>query len=288
MYYVTAFYHFSPLHPAELKTVRESLLKQSEELRVQGLTLIAPEGINGTVAAPTKTALAEWKNIIKELTPGVEFKDSLSDKQPFKRNFVKIREEIVQLGKTEIVPQGENNHIPPDKWNRMMEEEDVVVLDVRNKYEVEIGTFKGAIDPKTDTFKDFPKFVADCDIPKDKKVLMCCTGGIRCEKASLEMQKQGFKHVYQLKGGILQYIQEHPNKFFEGECFIFDHRAALNQALQPSEVYSLCPHCGDPGNVRITCKRCDTKGAICKRCKAKPERSSCSKDCAHKLKSLSL
>lgn len=284
MYYVTAFYHFQKFTQAELTSLQQSLLQKCDEFGIQGLTLLAPEGINGTVASATKDSIEKWKAYINALANStVAYKDSTSEKQPFKRNFVKIREEIVQLGKTEIFPQGKNNHISPDEWNRMMQEEDVVVIDVRNDYEIEIGTFKGAIDPKTKMFKEFPTFVANCDIPKDKKVLMCCTGGIRCEKASIEMQKQGYKHVYQLDGGILQYIEEHPNEFFEGECFIFDHRAAVDQNLQASEQYALCPHCGDPGNVRICCTRCTTKGAICKQCKAFPERNSCSKDCANKI-----
>lgn len=284
MYYVTAFYHFQKFTKADLPALQEAMLKKCDAFGIQGLTLIAREGLNGTVAAKTETALAQWKGYLEELAPGISFKDSQSEKQPFKRNFVKIRDEIVQLGKTEIFPEGENNHITPDEWNRMMQEEDVVVIDVRNDYEIEVGTFKGAVDPKTKTFKEFPEFVKHCDIPKDKKVLMCCTGGIRCEKASIEMQQQGYQHVYQLKGGILQYIKEHPNEFFEGECFIFDHRAAVNQQLQASERYALCPHCGDPGDVRIACNRCNEKCAICKRCKAFSERLSCSKDCANKIK----
>ena len=283
MFYVTAFYHFCPFAAEDLPSLQANLLQKCEEFGILGLTLLAPEGINGTVAAQTPESLQLWKQYISTIAKDVSYKDSTSEKQPFKRNFVKIRDEIVQLGKTDIVPKGENNHISPDEWNRMMQEEDVVLIDVRNDYEIEIGTFKGAIDPKTKTFKDFPKFVATCNIPKDKKVLMCCTGGIRCEKASIEMQQQGYEHVYQLDGGILRYIEEHPHEFFEGECFIFDHRAAVDQNLEASKQYALCPHCGDPGNVRIECVRCDTKAAICKKCKAKPERMSCSKDCAHKI-----
>jgi UPF0176 protein len=280
MYTVTAFYHFTPL--SELESLRQRLLDACEDLGIQGLTLLAPEGINGTVSG-RDSAITQWKEILSEIAPGITFKDSPSKDIAFKRNFVKIRESIVNIGDASIVPNGKNNHITPDEWNAMITSDDVIVLDVRNAYETEIGTFKGAIDPKTESFQEFPEYVKNCKIPKDKKVLMCCTGGIRCEKASIEMQRQGYKHVYQLKGGILQYIKEHPNMLFEGECFVFDHRAAVDQMLQPSQKYSLCPHCGDPGDRHIQCARCSCAQVICHRCQKQKHRIACSKDCAHKL-----
>ena len=139
--------------------------------------------------------------------------------------------------------------------------------------------FKGAVDPNLKQFDEFPEYVNNCNIPKDKKVMMYCTGGIRCEKACLEMKRQGYQHVYQLKGGILQYIKECPNQKYQGECFVFDHRTAVNQDLAPSEQYRLCPHTGDPGDVTITCRNCGKEGVVHKACVGKEEYETCCKDC---------
>ncbi len=143
--------------------------------------------------------------------------------------------------------------------------------------------FEGAIDPKLKMFSEFPSFVEKCGIPKNKKVLMYCTGGIRCEKALLEMEKQGYKNVYQLKGGILQYLKDCPNQKFKGECFVFDHRTAVGQQLEPSNRYSLCPHTGDPADLHITCSRCNKTAVVAAHCDD-IQKQSCSKDCANKQK----
>jgi UPF0176 protein len=125
--------------------------------------------------------------------------------------------------------------------------------------------------------------VKNSAIPKDKKVLICCTGGIRCEKAIVEMQQQGFEHVYQLDGGILKYIEEMPNQSFEGECFIFDHRVAVDQNLQPSKRYGMCVHCGNPGDIKEACIACTKPSTICAGCKAKGKAQVCSKNCNYHL-----
>lgn len=277
---VTAFYKFIPLDAVD--EIQSDLKDFGEKHQICGLVILGSEGINGTVAG-SEEAISFWKQKIEDLVGDIEFKDSPSQKQPFKRWFVKIREEIVSLGKKEVLPNGKHNHISPAQWENMMEEDDVVVIDTRNTYETEIGMFEGALDPKLNSFQEFPQWVADCDIPKDKKVLMYCTGGIRCEKACLEMESQGYENVFQLDGGILRYIQEKPNRKWKGECFVFDHRVAVNQDLKPSEKYHLCPHCGDPGDVKTTCAHCGEFARICERCKPKPRRQSCSKNCANIL-----
>lgn len=276
---ITAFYHFFPMNEKEVDQLREKLDNSGSDLGLHGLVLVAPEGVNGTVAGDP-TAIEAFKDCIRSVAPSAEFKDSGADIQPFKRWFVKVRKEIVGLGKTEIVPKGKHNHISIEEWNRMMEEEDVVVLDTRNDYEVAIGKFKGAIDPNLKSFHEFPEFVSKCDIPKNKKVLMYCTGGIRCEKALIEMEKQGYEHVYQLDGGILKYLEESPYKHYEGECFVFDHRTAVNQDLKPSEVYALCPHTGDPAAHAIECKQCGKEGKISDPCLLRDDLHTCSKNCA--------
>ena len=279
---VTAFYKFTPFTEDEVQSVQKELTEFGAKLDMGGLTIIGTEGVNGTVAGSAE-AIAAWKQKIQEIAGDVTFKDSESESQPFKRWFVKVRKEIVSLGKPEILPNGKHNHISPEEWERMMESEDVVVIDTRNTYETEIGMFEGALDPKLNSFQEFPEWVANCDIPKDKKVLMYCTGGIRCEKACLEMEKQGYENVFQLDGGILQYMKERPEGKWNGECFVFDHRVAVGKDLKPSQKYHLCPHCGDPGDVKTSCSNCGEMARICQRCKSKPDRLSCSKNCANIL-----
>lgn len=158
------------------------------------------------------------------------------------------------------------------------------MIDTRNWYETKIGTFKGAVNPKIDVFTEFPKFISEQAIKKDEKLLIFCTGGIRCEKGILQLQEAGFNDVYQLDGGILNYLKEYPNDQFEGECFVFDHRVAVDQELKPTKTYDLCPHCGQPAATTIDCKRCDTKQAVCDDCQTLEwKKETCSKHCAHQL-----
>ena len=245
-----------------------------------GLTIVGSEGVNGTVAG-SASSIRKWKQKIEEFAGEVTFKDSKSDGQPFKRWFVKIRPEIVSLGNVGIVPSGKHNHLTPEEWDAVIDSEDVVILDTRNDYETEIGIFEGATDPKLHCFQEFPEYVKNCDIPKDKKILMYCTGGIRCEKACLEMERQGYENVYQLDGGILRYMQERPSSKWQGECFVFDHRVAVAEDLKPSRRYGLCPHCGDPGDQNITCMQCEGPGIMCVRCLQSMESPICSKNCAY-------
>ncbi len=220
-----------------------------------GLVLIATEGMNGTVAG-SKEAITEWKQKVEQLCGPTIFKDSFAERAIFKRWSVKVKPEIVAIKQPSIKPQGEHKHLSPEEWNAMLQSEDVTVLDVRNDYEVAIGKFKGAIDPQIKKFHEFPTFVEQANLPKEKKVLMYCTGGIRCEKALLEMERQGYEHVYQLEGGILAYLEQFPNAQFEGECFVFDHRVAVDQELKPSQTFRLCERCGDPTSAPQTCVKC--------------------------------
>ena len=280
---VTSFYQFAPLSERKVCSLQKKLRAIGTRRNIQGLVILATEGINGTIAGEPD-AIAVFKEALLPHFPAILFKDNEAKEQPFKRWFVKIRAEIVSLKNPDIVPKGSHNHLTPIEWNRVLDEEDVVVLDIRNTYETEIGMFEGAIDPGLRSFQDFPEYVARADIPKDKKILMYCTGGIRCEKALEEMQHQGYQHVYQLSGGILKYLEEYPHQKYKGECFIFDHRVAVDQDLKPTSHFHLCPHCGDPGDVHITCKKCQEGGVICHRCKKEPHFITCSKNCAYILK----
>jgi UPF0176 protein len=281
MFHITAHYKFVPQEEGNLIALQEELKTFGTSIGMGGLVLVGKEGLNGTVAAPSEEILQQWKDKLETVFGEITFKDSFADEKPFKRWFVKIRKEIVSLGNTDIVPDGPHNHIPPEEWDRMINEEDVIVLDTRNDYETEIGIFEGAVDPDIKTFQEFPEYVANSGIPKDKKVLMYCTGGIRCEKASLEMERQGYTNVYQLDGGILRYMKERPDQKWQGECFVFDHRVAVNRDMKPSERYGLCPHCGDPGDQDISCEHCNKPGTMCVRCQKSMDHQTCSKNCAY-------
>lgn len=286
-YYVTAFYKFVKL--ADLPQIQKDLENKAEELNVKGLVILGEEGFNSTCAAPSQESFQAWKEFIRSYfhSPDQFFKDSESHKAPFRRFKVKVREEIVTTGIPEMMPpEGKNQHLTPAEWNKVMKEEnDFVMIDTRNWYEYKIGTFKGALNPNIEKFTDFPQYIESQGISKDKKMLIFCTGGIRCEKGILELQKQGYDNVFQLDGGIINYMKEFPNDQFEGECFVFDHRVALDQNLQPSTKYGLCPHCGQPSEIKIDCKRCDSEELICVDCaKEEFKKDTCSKNCAHQYK----
>jgi UPF0176 protein len=288
-FFVTAFYRFVH-HNKDLQTTQDFLNKMAQDLDLRGLVIIGEEGINSTTAAPSKEALEIYKQSLRnyfEVTD-FNFKDSLCEKPPFRKFIVKIKEEIVTLGTPELFPDmnSKNHHLTPEEWNQVLKNEnDFVMIDTRNWYEYKIGTFKGALNPNIDKFTDFPKYLEEQNISKDKKMLIFCTGGIRCERGILELQKQGYDNVYQLEGGILKYLEEKPNDQFEGECFVFDHRVAVDQKLQPSTQYGLCPHCGQPSEVKVTCKRCDTETLVCGDCvQLDWKKDTCSKNCAYQYK----
>lgn len=285
-YYVTAYYRFTKLD--DLEGIQKTLEEKAEELNIKGLLILGSEGYNSTVAATSLESLEAWKNFIRSYfnSPEQFFKDSVSNKAPFRRFKVKVREEIVTTGIPGVMPpEGVNHHLSPAEWNRVLKEEkDWVMIDTRNWYEYKIGTFKGALNPNIEKFTDFPQYIEAQGIPKDKKMLIFCTGGIRCEKGILELQDKGYDNVFQLDGGILNYIKEFPNDQFEGECFVFDHRVAVDQNLQPTKKFGLCPHCGQPSTIEVECKRCDSHALVCEDCmKLEFKKDTCSKNCAYQL-----
>lgn len=201
-YHVTAFYCFASLSEDEVARVETALSDLAEaEKDLGGLVILAPEGINGTIAGSEGT-VSKLKEVVRSFEPFHEilFKDSFCRLAPFPRFKTKRREEIVTLHRTDLVPtERSNNHLSPEEWNEMMAQDDVVVIDTRNAYETRLGMFEGAVDPNIDTFSEFGEFVQQSGWQRDQKVLMYCTGGIRCEKAILEMQQLGFENVYQLE-----------------------------------------------------------------------------------------
>lgn len=252
---ITAAYAFFPIQKSLLPALRAELKLFGSEREMKGLVLLAEEGLNSTVCGSTE-AIDAWKEKLKSLDPSIIFKDSRAPATVFKRWSVKIKPEIVALKDTTVHPHGKHRHLSPEEWDAMLSRDDVVVIDTRNDYEVQIGKFHGAVNPEIDRFSDFPAFLRESRIPKDRNLLLYCTGGIRCEKAIYAAEHEGYQNVYQLDGGILRYLQERPEGTFEGECFVFDKRVAVDAHLRPSQQYHLCPCCGDP--IPVATQRCVT------------------------------
>lgn len=282
---IAAFYHFQSVPVERVERLAERIEELGVSHGLKGLVIFAQEGINGTVSGRTRPNVDAFLRDVSDLLdfPELPRKWSEAPEFPFRRFKVRVREEIATLGKPEVQPLAPRSatHLPPEEWHRLMQEEDVVVLDTRNWYETRIGKFEGALEPQLNEFHEFSDYLQSAEIPKDKKVLIYCTGGIRCEKAIVEMNNQGFEKVFQLDGGILAYLEKFPNGKFEGECFVFDHRVAVDQELKPSQIYQLCPHCGQPADQPINCLRCDTEALVCVQCILEPNMKTCSKNCAY-------
>lgn len=280
---VTTCYRFKPLAKDHLGAIQKRLEDYAEATGMRGLCLLGEEGVNLTVSG-SEEALAGFRKELEEIL-GVSdlfFKTSLAPRHPFHVFKVKVKDEIVTLGRPGMAPDKTSFfHLSPEEWHKALHEPETVVIDTRNDYEIEIGKFKNALDFNIKEFRDFPEAMKKSGIAKDKKVLIYCTGGIRCEKAILELHDQGYKNVYQLDGGILNYLEKMPNQGFEGECFVFDYRVAVDQNLQPTDRYKLCPHCGQPAQELIQCHQCGSDAIICHHCKDGSGIQTCSKNCAH-------
>ena len=269
----------------DVNKAKEFFNEISKKTNTRGIVILAPEGFNSTVSNKSQDGLIQYKQAVLDYfqLESLNFKDAEAEKAPFRRFVAKLRAEIVTSGHADLRPtSSKNHHLSPEQWNEMIAKENPVIIDTRNWYEYKIGTFKGALNPNTDKFTEFPKYMESQNITKDQKVMIFCTGGIRCEKGILELQEKGYSQIYQLDGGILNYLKEKPNDQFEGECFVFDHRVAVDQYLKPTKQYDLCPHCGQPGKTEIDCKRCDTHMMICEDChQLEWKKDTCSKNCAH-------
>jgi UPF0176 protein len=267
-YIVCAMYKFVALDNFE--AMRQPLLDAMEKNGIKGTLLLANEGINGTVSGTREgiDGLLHYLNSDDRINP-ISCKESLHDDQPFYRTKVKLKKEIVTMGVEGIDPrQTVGTYVKPKDWNALISDPDVTVIDTRNDYEIEIGTFKHAIDPKTKTFREFPEYVAnELDATKNKKVAMFCTGGIRCEKSTAYLKEQGFEEVYHLEGGILQYLEDVPKEesLWEGDCFVFDNRVAVNHDLEKSK-YEQCYACRLPITVEDTESEVYEPGVSCPHC----------------------
>ncbi len=247
-YIVCAMYKFVALE--DFEAMRQPLHDTMVANGIKGTLLLASEGINGTISGPREgiDALLAYLNSDPRINP-ISCKESLHEEQPFYRTKVKLKKEIVTMGVEGIDPrQTVGTYVKPKDWNALISDPDVLVIDTRNGYEIEIGTFKNAVDPKTETFREFPEYVKrEMDPGKHKKVAMFCTGGIRCEKSTAYLKEQGFDEVYHLEGGILQYLEDVPKEesLWEGDCFVFDNRVAVDHDLQKSK-YDQCYACRLP------------------------------------------
>jgi UPF0176 protein len=222
--------------------------------KIKGTLLLAEEGINGTIAGFSENIhgllnYLRTNPLFENRFADLEHKESFASEHPFYRMKVKLKKEIVTLGVAGVSPTKlVGTYVKPEDWNALISDPEVLLIDTRNDYEVDIGTFKGAIDPKTTTFREFPAYIAEhFDKTKHKKVAMFCTGGIRCEKASSYMMDQGFEEVFHLQGGILKYLETVPEaqSMWEGECFVFDQRVAVKHNLEVGE-FDQCYACRHP------------------------------------------
>jgi UPF0176 protein len=245
---VCALYKFVTLE--NFQALRQPLHNVMEASQVRGTLLLAHEGINGTIAGSRAAidSVLGWLRSDPRLTD-IDCKESFTDSLPFNRTKVKLKKEIVTMGVEGIDPKRVvGTYINPEDWNKLISEPDVILVDTRNDYEFKVGTFKNAINPKTESFREFPGFVKENLHPeKHKKVAMFCTGGIRCEKSTAFLKEQGFDEVYHLKGGILKYLEEVPAQetLWEGECFVFDERVTVNLQLEKGS-YDQCNACRIP------------------------------------------
>jgi len=243
-----AFYKFVEL--PDFAALRASLAALCEERAVKGTILLAAEGINGTIAGEPADvhAVLAWLRQDPRLA-NLEHKESGAVRQPFYRMKVRLKREIVTMGVPEVNPaQMAGTYVKPQDWNRLLDDPDVVVVDVRNDYEVALGTFPGALNPKTRSFRELPQWVQQETALRGKaKVAMFCTGGIRCEKSTAYLRSQGFDEVYHLQGGILKYLETMPpqDNRWQGECFVFDERVAVGPGLAPGQ-HELCRSCRNP------------------------------------------
>jgi len=267
---VCALYKFVSLDNYE--SMRQPLFDFMQEHGIRGTLLLAGEGINGTVAgsrAAIDALLAHLKNDPR--LRDLDSKESYDETNPFYRTKVRLKKEIVTLGVPGIDPlRSAGTYVAPKDWNRLIRDPETVLIDTRNDYEVGIGTFRNAVNPQTDSFREFPEYVEkNLDPAKHKQVAMFCTGGIRCEKSTAYLKELGFEKVYHLKGGILKYLEEVPpeESLWDGECFVFDNRVSVRHGLEKGD-YDQCHACRMPITEADKQSEYFEEGVSCPHCHA--------------------
>jgi len=266
MFNVFGFYKFKKLTALrENKIILQNFFNKQN---IRGTIIISQEGLNGTISGKPKNLIVT-KNKIKNLFKFSNFDSenvSKSKFQPFHRPKVKIKKEVVPMGIYISRKNKRNDHVDPKKWNNFIKDKNTFVLDARKPFEYEVGSFKKAINPKVKHFREFPKYLNKLD--KKKPVAMFCTGGIRCEKASVYLEQKGFKNIFQLKGGILNYLKKIKKKdsMWRGECFVFDNRVSVKHDLLVGS-YSICSGCRNPISLKDKKSKKYEEGVSCPRCK---------------------
>jgi UPF0176 protein len=269
MFTVAALYQFAPFDdPAALQA---PLLLLCKRAGIKGTILLAREGINGTVAGSAE-GIAALIDHIRGLPgcAGLDVKYSYAAEPPFLRMKVRLKKEIVTLGLPHVDPARQvGDYVEPEDWNAILSDPNTIVIDTRNEYEVGIGSFKGAINPHTQTFRDFPAWFAEYrkSLPEAPKVAMFCTGGIRCEKSTAFLKSEGIDDVVHLKGGILRYLEKVPadQSLWEGECFVFDERVSVGHGLAPGTMIQ-CRACRTPVSPEARLSPLYIEGVQCEAC----------------------
>lgn len=267
-YICAALYKFVELNDYE--KLQQPLYDIMVKHEVKGTLLLAREGINGTICGSQKGVTAVLNHLKSDPRFAVlEHKESLSDTQAFYRTKVKLKKEIVTLGVDWVDPKNSvGSYVQAHEWNQLIQDPEVLLIDTRNDYEVAVGTFEGAVDPKTVSFREFPEYVEQhLDTKKHKKVAMFCTGGIRCEKSTAYLKGLGFDEVYHLEGGILKYLEEVPENesLWRGECFVFDQRVTVKHGLEQGS-YDQCYACRMPITAQEMASKHYQKGVSCPHC----------------------
>ena len=264
MYHIFGFYKFKKLK--KLSTYKKELNNFFLKKNIRGTLIISSEGINGTISGKKKDLnLATSK--IQKIFNFTNFDNknmSINTFQPFHRSKIKIKNEVVPMG-IKIKSRKTDGHLSPKKWNQLICNKNTLLIDARKPFENEVGSFKNSLNPNITNFRQFPKFLKNLD--KRKSIAMFCTGGIRCEKASVFLEKKGFKNIYQLKGGIINYFKnvDKSESLWRGECFVFDNRISLNHNLKPGS-YSMCSGCRNPISKQDKKSKKYEEGVSCPKC----------------------
>tara|TARA_Y100000590_G_scaffold118386_1_gene135468 strand:- start:5152 stop:6060 length:909 start_codon:yes stop_codon:yes gene_type:complete len=266
MLLIFGFYKFKKIN--NLKKNKKLLYDFLSKNNIRGSIIISKEGLNGSLSGKKKDMEITIKKIKSnfKINKFDNVNKSISKFHAFHNPKVKIKKEVVPMGlKIRKMIKNQNNHIAPNKWNRLIRNKETILIDTRKPFEYRVGTFKNSINPNVNNFRDFPKYLKK--LKKDQPVAMFCTGGIRCEKASVFLQKKGFKNIYQLKGGILNYLKEikQKNSLWKGECFVFDNRVSLKHGLEQG-TYSVCSGCRKPISIKDKKSKMYEEGVSCPYC----------------------
>jgi UPF0176 protein len=266
MFNIFGFYKFTNL--TKLKIYKQKLQLFMVKNQVRGTLILAKEGINGTISGKKVSTTLVEKKILKlfNLKDFDNKNNSSCNFQPFHKAKIKIKKEVVPIGlNLDKKNKKNNNYVEPKKWNELIKKEDTLLIDARKPFEYKVGTFKGASNPNVNKFRDFPKYLNK--VKKNQSVAMFCTGGIRCEKASVYLKNNGFKNVYQLKGGILAYLEKikKEKSLWKGECYVFDNRISLKHKLKKG-TYSMCSGCRTPVSVSDKKSKKYEAGVSCLNC----------------------